>query len=94
MGQRRRPRPKHLAAKLRRVRSLLELTQEQMAQRLSHIESPPQPGHISEFEQGKREPSLLYLLAVARLANLSLEVLVDDEMKLPNRLPTRSRRPR
>jgi transcriptional regulator with XRE-family HTH domain len=83
MGQRQRPRPKRLAAKLRQIRAQLDLTQEQMAEALKHVESPPQPGHISEFESGRREPSLLYLLSVARLAGVPMEVLVDDELDLP-----------
>lgn len=87
MGQRRRPRPKRLASKLQRIRAQLGLTQEQMAERLKGIESPPQPGHISEFESGRREPSLLFLLAVARMAGVLMEDLVDDEIDLPNRLP-------
>jgi transcriptional regulator with XRE-family HTH domain len=86
MGQRRRPRPKRLASKLRQIRAQLGLTQEQMAEALKHIESPPQPGHISEFESGRREPSLLFLLAVARLAGVQMEVLADDGMDLPKRL--------
>lgn len=87
MGQRQRPRPKRLAEKLRSVRELLDLTQEQMAERLKHIEGPPRAGHVSEFEHGKREPSLLYLLAVASLAGVPMEMLVDDEINLPERLP-------
>lgn len=89
MGQAARPRPKRLAAKLRQLRLLLDLTQERLATALSHIESAPQPGHISEFEQGRREPSLLFLLAVTRLAGISIELLVDDELDLPERLPAR-----
>src|SRR5687768_7927958 len=61
MGQRQRPRPERLAPKLRQLRCLLGLTQEQMAECLAHIESPPQAGHVSEFEGGRREPSLMYL---------------------------------
>jgi transcriptional regulator with XRE-family HTH domain len=87
MGQSPRPRPKYLAPKLRQIRDLLDLTQEQMAERLKHIESPPQPGHISEFESGRREPSLLFLLAVARLARMPMEFLVDDKLDLPEELP-------
>lgn len=86
MGQSPRPRPKRLAAKLRQLRSLLGLTQEQLAEALKHIESPPQPGHISEFESGRREPSLLFLLAVTRLAGITMEVLADDEADLPVKL--------
>jgi transcriptional regulator with XRE-family HTH domain len=62
-----------------------------MAHAVSYIESPPQPGHISEFENGRREPSLLFLLAVARLSNIPMEVLVDDEEELPRRLPATRR---
>ena len=90
MGQSPRPRPKRLAPKLRQIRSLLGLTQEQMAEAVKHVPSPPQPGHISEYELGKREPSLLFLLAVVRMANLPMEVLVDDELDIPEKLPAHS----
>jgi transcriptional regulator with XRE-family HTH domain len=86
MGQSPRPRPRRLASKLRQIRTMLDLTQEQMADRLKHIESPPQPGHISEFENGRREPSLLFLLAVSRLAEVRMETLIDDELELPKKL--------
>lgn len=89
MGQAARPRPKRLALKLRQLRKLLDLTQEQLATALNHIESAPQPGHISEFEKGRREPSLLFLLAVTRLAGVPMELLVDDDLDLPERLPAR-----
>ena len=92
MGQSARPRPKRLAPKLRQIRLLLDLTQEQLAHALSHIPSPPQPGHVSEFENGRREPSLLFLLAVSRLSGIPMEILVDDEEELPNKLP-RTRKP-
>lgn len=91
MGQSPRPRPKRLGAKLRQLREQLSLTQEQLADVVGHIESPPQPGHISEYERGRREPSLLFLLAVSRLAGIKMEILVDDELGLPNKLP-RSRK--
>ena len=91
MGQSPRPRPKRLAYKLRQTRILLGFTQEQMAEHLKHIESPPQPGHISEFESGRREPSLLFLLALSRLAGVAMEALVDDELDLPTKLSLKSR---
>lgn len=92
MGQARRLTPKRLPEKLLQIRTLLGLTQEQMAERLSHLAAPPQSGQISRFEQGKREPSLLVLLAYARLASVSMDVLVDDALDLPARLAsTRSK---
>jgi transcriptional regulator with XRE-family HTH domain len=93
MGQSRRPKPVRLAFKLRRIRELLGLSQEQMAGRLKHVKSPPQPGHISEFERGKREPSLLVLVAYARLSGVLVDELADDELDLPEKLPmSRQRR--
>ena len=85
MGQSRRPRPKRLAAKLRQIRLRLGLTQQQVAEHLSDVDSPRQAGHVSEYERGVREPSLLVLLAVARLASVPMEVLVDDQLDLPKR---------
>lgn len=83
MGSARRPQPERLPAKLLQIRQTLGFTQEQMAERLKRVKSPPQPAQISRFEQGKREPSLLVLLEYARLAGVSMEVLVDDKMNLP-----------
>lgn len=87
MGSARRPQPERLPAKLLQIRQRLNLTQEQMASRLSRVKSPPQPGLISRFEQGKREPSLLVLLEYARIAGVPMESLVDDELDIPSRLP-------
>jgi transcriptional regulator with XRE-family HTH domain len=47
---------------------------------------------ISEYETGKREPSLITLLEYARLANVYLDVLVDDKSDLPAKLPAKSKR--
>lgn len=49
--------------------------------------APIYPGHISEFENGKRKPSLLVLLAYAKLAGVSTDVLIDDALELPSNLP-------
>ena len=83
MGQQRRPQPKRLAGKLRKIREMLDLSQEQMAERFKHVKSPPQPGTISRYETGQREPSLLVLLEYARLAGISTDVLIDDKLNLP-----------
>jgi transcriptional regulator with XRE-family HTH domain len=38
---------------------------------------------VSGYELGTNEPSLLTLLRYARLARVSVDVLIDDKMKLP-----------
>ncbi len=87
MGTARRERPARLPVKLRQIRAALGLTQEKMAEHLGSVKSPPRPGHVSEFEQGKREPSLAVLLRYARIACGYVDVLIDDELDLPKKLP-------
>ena len=89
MGTKKRPVPARLPGKLLKIRRLLDLTQEQLAERVSHLPSAPQPGHISRFEQGLREPNLIYLLEISRLSGVPLEVLLDDKLDLPDRLKKR-----
>lgn len=91
MGQQRRPQPERLAEKLLHIRTGLGLSQEQMAERLLHVKSPPQPGMISRYETGQREPSLPALLEYARAANVSVETLIDDELEMPTKLPANPR---
>ena len=86
MGRSRRPTPKLLAQKLLNIRKYLRITQEQMIERLDYKETPLFPGHISEYERGKREPPLEVLLRYARLVRVPMEVLVDDNLMLPGRM--------
>jgi transcriptional regulator with XRE-family HTH domain len=83
-----RPHPAKLAAKLLRIRACLGLTQKQMVERLKSERSglTVYPGNISRFEQGLREPPLLVLLAYARAAGATIDMLVDDDLDLPNSL--------
>ena len=81
-----RPRPLRLAEKLLRIRLGLGLSQTQMLERLGLSESMHY-GRISEYEQDKREPTLMTLLAYARAASIHLEDLVDDDFELPRKLP-------
>lgn len=89
MGSRRRPQPLRLSAKLLHIRQSLGLTQEQMAKLLETKRSPVYPTHISEFERGLREPSLLALLQYARLIGVSTDKLIDDNLDLPATLKRR-----
>jgi transcriptional regulator with XRE-family HTH domain len=85
-----------LADKLRLIRLSLSLSQAQMVEKLKSQKLPAPlkiyPGNISRFEQGLREPTPLMLLAYARAAGVSVEVLIDADLKLPTRLIPRSER--
>jgi transcriptional regulator with XRE-family HTH domain len=77
------PRPRHLAAKLLSIRRSLGLSQIKMVQRLS-AHGPRLSYHrISEYESGRRMPSLMVLLAYARAAQIPLENIIDDDLDLP-----------
>lgn len=93
MGSRARERPRRLASKLLRIRAALDLTQEQMREALRVGTGPSDAGQISRFETGEREPSLVLILRYARLANVSTDVLIDDDLDLPDKLPARRRNP-
>jgi transcriptional regulator with XRE-family HTH domain len=75
-----------LAEKLLQIRTRLGLSQTQMLERLGFSDTMHY-GRISEYEQDKREPNLITLLAYARAASVHLEDIVDDELELPRRLP-------
>ena len=84
MGRAKRPSPKKLSRKLKNVRLRLGLTQAEMARELKarSRSSSVHQGHVSEFERGEREPSLLVLLAYSRLAGVAMEALVDDALSM------------
>ena len=86
MGVRPRPRPARLGEKLLTIRTTLGFSQTEAVKRLD-VEGMIVPGQISDFESGKREPSLIVLLQYARLAGVHMEDLVDDEEDLPRKLP-------
>ena len=85
-----REKPERLAEKLRAVRERLGLSQTEMLKRLGADERMSYT-RISEFESGKGEPSLIILLEYARAAGVAVEVLIDDEMDLPEKLPAKPR---
>lgn len=87
MGRAHRPRPARLGEKLRKIRASLDLTLERMIECLGYEDSPIYPTNISGMERGEREPPLTLLLAYARLAGVSTDVLIDDEMNLPEKIP-------
>lgn len=88
MGKKARPKPKRLAEKLARIRESLGLSQSEMLRRLE-AEDQIDYTAISKYELGRNEPSLLILLQYARVANVSTDVLIDDKLNLPAKLPAK-----
>ena len=82
-----RPKPKRLAEKLRRIREALGLSQSEMLRRLG-FENVHAYTRISSYELGRNEPPAMVLLEYARIANVYVEVLIDDGLDLPARLPS------
>jgi|SRR5947209_17162640 len=87
MGKASRQKPKYLGKKLRQIRFALGLSQSEMLRHLG-IEEEGYRNYISDFENDKREPPLPVLLRYARIANIWLDVLVDDELDLPEKIPS------
>lgn len=90
MGRGTRLRPARLAEKLTQIRLQLGLSQNEMIGRLGLSEQMIR-GEISAFELGRREPPLPILLRYARVVGVSTDVLIDDELDLPERLPVKRR---
>jgi transcriptional regulator with XRE-family HTH domain len=49
------------------------------------------PSNVSQYERGARVPSLPVLLAYARAANIYVDALIDDELEIPDRLPSQTK---
>ena len=82
MGRVRRNKPLRLSHKLLAIRKRLQMSQTEMARALGltvHYSA------VSNFELGTREPDLIVVLRYARLAGVPMEVLVDDQLNLPDR---------
>ena len=85
-SRRERHSPQRLAEKLLQIRLALGLSQNGMLRRLGSPEKLSQ-SNISGYERGVREQPLLILLEYARVAGVYMEVLVDDALDLPSKLP-------
>jgi transcriptional regulator with XRE-family HTH domain len=81
-----RPRPKHLAEKLLKIRNALGLSQAELWKRLG-VEDEIPFKRISKYELDQNEPPLIVLLQYARVAGVHTEVLIDDDLDLPEKLP-------
>ncbi len=83
-----RRKPRRLAGKLLHIRLALGLSQNEMIQHLN-LSDAIQQGSISGYELGTRVPPLDVLLLYARAAGVCLDVLVDDKIDLPPKLPSK-----
>jgi transcriptional regulator with XRE-family HTH domain len=80
--------PERLASKLLEVRTLLGLSQRGMIRQMGLTDELTQ-AEVSMFESGRRIPSLLVLKAYADLAGIWMDVLVSDDVDIPQILPCR-----
>lgn len=79
--------PARLGEKLRSIRSSLGLSQNGILRRLG-LDGELTQAEWSAYERDVRIPSLPVLLMTADLAGVWMDVLVNDELDLPERLPT------
>lgn len=75
----------HLAEKLSRIRAALGLSQTQLL-RLLGLTAYYHHTRISLWERDYREPPIKVLLRYARVAGISTDVLIDDDLELPKKL--------
>lgn len=85
MGRYHRQKPARLAEKLLHIREAFGLSQNEMIRRLG-LEGEITQSRISGYELGTREPSLPTLLKYARVAGISTDFLIDDDLNLPSKL--------
>ena len=85
------PKSERLGEKLLQIRLALGLSQDGMLERLGLAEKYFR-SRISAYELGNREPPLPVLLRYARTVGISTDVLIDDELDLPAKLLSKSKR--
>jgi transcriptional regulator with XRE-family HTH domain len=78
----RRAMPKKLGKKMKQIRESLGMSQREIVKALNYKDTPLRASQISQYETGQREPTMMLVLAYARLAKIPMEDLVDDKMKL------------
>ena len=87
MGRSARRKQERLAEKLLQIRLALDLSQNGMLDHLGLTEDLYR-NNISSYERGEREPPLHALLKYAQAAGVWVDVLIDDELDLPSKLPS------
>ena len=93
MGRSARPKPKRLPDKLRAIREALGLSQSEMLARLG-LKEKLMRAAVAGYELGTIEPPLPVILEYARAAGICTDVLIDDELDLPKKLPAKPKHSR
>jgi len=87
MGRAARVKPERLAEKLLQIRLALGLSQSETLSRLG-VEGFIDYTKISGYERGERVPPLLILLRYGEVAGVWVDVLINDALDLPAKLPS------
>jgi transcriptional regulator with XRE-family HTH domain len=91
VGTARTLRPKRLGEKLATIRQQLQLSQNELIRKLGFGDVLLRE-EISSFERDVRVPPPLVLLEYARLANVYVDDLLDDQVDLPEKISANSER--
>lgn len=86
MGRAKAEQPQRIAQKLKQIRTSLGFTQDEMANELGCQGVKVYRGYVGSYEIGERVPTLLIVMAYARIADISMETLCDDKIELPEDL--------
>lgn len=85
-----RPKPKRLAEKLLQIRNSLDgdISQNELIRRMQ-LENELEQERISKYERGILEPPLHVLCAYADVANIYVELIIRDDLEIPQQLPSK-----
>ena len=92
MGRKPRIKPRRLGQKMRRIREALGISQNEMLRRMG-LDEEYGRNNLSNYELSKREPPLSIVVGYARLAGISVDLMVDDKLDLPKDFLKADRRP-
>jgi transcriptional regulator with XRE-family HTH domain len=88
MGRASKQSPNRLAEKLLQIRLSLGLSQNEMIRRLDSPDKIMQAS-ISGYELGTRIPPLNIILEYAQAAGICTDILLNDNLDLPEKLPSK-----
>jgi len=86
--------PERLGEKLLGIRKALNITQAEILNELNRYGDfgTLTQNIISDYEKNRREPPVLILYAYAKLANVYIDILVDDSLNLPAEFPSKTKK--